>query len=42
MVKEDVVGHVKKMEPIFLDGIQSLIDEHPSVKQVPKDYLDEC
>eukprot|EP00618_Florenciella_parvula_P018627 CAMPEP_0119467748 /NCGR_PEP_ID=MMETSP1344-20130328/1796_1 /TAXON_ID=236787 /ORGANISM="Florenciella parvula, Strain CCMP2471" /LENGTH=423 /DNA_ID=CAMNT_0007500143 /DNA_START=41 /DNA_END=1312 /DNA_ORIENTATION=- len=33
MVKEDVVGHVKKMEPIFLNGIQSLIDEHPSVKQ---------
>lgn len=32
-LKNDVIGNVKKMEPIMIEEIQKLVDKHPSVLQ---------
>lgn len=33
IVKHDIPGRVKRMEPVLLEEIQRLVDEHPSVQQ---------
>jgi adenosylmethionine-8-amino-7-oxononanoate aminotransferase len=33
MVKEDVIGHVHKLEPVMGDCMQSLAEKHPCIKQ---------
>jgi taurine--2-oxoglutarate transaminase len=33
LIREDIVGHVQRLEPMFENGMQDLMENHPSIKQ---------
>lgn len=33
LLKEDVIGHVQQLEPVFADAMQTITETHPCIKQ---------
>lgn len=33
LIKQDVIGHVQRLSPIFEDHMRTLSEKHPSIKQ---------
>jgi taurine--2-oxoglutarate transaminase len=33
LIKEDIIGHVNRLEPVFEDSMATLAEKHPSIKQ---------